>query len=248
MRKRKYNKLKCLTIGVILIMVCVSLLAKMDTKEERVRFAQITRRERVQRDVYLEVPQICQYPMLPTGCESVAATMVLQYYGDDIEAETFASSWLTCNSDFYVENGTTYGPDPNKVFAGNPFSRNSYGCFAPVIENAVNDNSLVCKAQMIEGESLNDLCDTYVGQGEPLLVWVTMSMKESYPGNYWTLSDGTQYTWRAEEHCMVLIGYDDRHYYLNDPMSGGTVGYDKAVVEKRYEEMGMQAVYISLKK
>ena len=248
MRKRKYNKLKCLTIGVILIMVCVSLLAKMDTKEERVRFAQITRRERVQRDVYLEVPQICQYPMLPTGCESVAATMVLQYYGDDIEAETFASSWLTCNSDFYVENGTTYGPDPNKVFAGNPFSRNSYGCFAPVIENAVNDNSLVCKAQMIEGESLNDLCDTYVGQGEPLLIWVTMSMKESYPGNYWTLSDGTQYTWRAEEHCMVLIGYDDRHYYLNDPMSGGTVGYDKAVVEKRYEEMGMQAVYISLKK
>ena len=229
-------------------MVCVSLWARMDTEEERVRFAQITRRERVQREVYLEVPQICQYPMLPTGCESVAATMVLQYYGDDIEAETFASSWLICNSDFYVENGTTYGPDPNKVFAGNPFSRNSYGCFAPVIENAVNDNSLVCKAQMIEGESLNDLCDTYVGQGEPLLIWVTMSMKESYPGNYWTLSDGTQYTWRAEEHCMVLIGYDDRHYYLNDPMSGGTVGYDKAVVEKRYEEMGMQAVYISLKK
>jgi uncharacterized protein YvpB len=47
---------------------------------------------------------------------------------------------------------------------------------------------------------------------------------------------------------MVLIGYDDRHYYLNDPMSGGTVGYDKSVVEKRYEEMGMQAVYISYKK
>ena len=248
MRKRKYNKLKCFKIGAILIMVCVSLWAKMDTKEERVRFTQINMSEPIQREIYLEVPQICQYPTLPTGCESVAATMVLQYYGDDIEAEAFASSWLTCNSNFYVENGTTYGPDPNKVFVGNPFSKNSYGCFAPVIEKAINDNSSVCQAEMIQGETLKSLCDTYVSRGEPLLVWVTMSMKEPYPGNRWTLSDGTEYTWLAGEHCMVLVGYDERHYYLNDPMSGGTVGYDKVIVEKRYEEMGMQTVYISLKK
>ena len=32
----------------------------------------------------LEVPLLCQYPALPTGCEAVAATMVLQYYGADI--------------------------------------------------------------------------------------------------------------------------------------------------------------------
>ena len=239
MSKRKYNKFKCLLIGVVLVLMSRSIYAKMDTKDED--------RYEIKTEIYLEVPKICQYPLLPTGCESVAATMALQYYGEEIDAETFASQWLTCDSHFYVENGITYGPNPNEVFAGNPFSRNSYGCYAPVIKRAINENSTLCKAEIIEGTSLKDLCDTYIRQGKPLLVWVTMAMKEAYPGNHWTFFDGTEYTWIAGEHCMVLIGYDDRHYYLNDPMSGGTVGYDKTIVEKRYEEMGMQAVYISLK-
>ena len=239
MRKRKYNKFKCLLIGVVLIVANMSIYAKMDTKDENIRD--------VKGEVYLEVPQICQYPMLPTGCESVAATMVLQYYGEDIDAETFASGWLTCDSNFYYENDIYYGPNPYEVFAGNPFSRNSYGCFAPVIENAVNENSLLCKAEVLKGESLKNLCDTYLSQNVPVLIWATMGMKESKEGNSWTLSDGTHYTWIAGEHCLVLVGYDDRHYYLNDPISGGTVGYSKEIVQKRYEELGEQAVCISLK-
>ena len=193
MRRRKYNKLKCFKIGVILIMVCVSFWAKMDTKEERVRFAQINTSEWNQREVYLEVPQICQYPTLPTGCESVAATMVLQYYGDDIEAESFASSWLTCDSNFYVENGITYGPDPNKVFAGNPFSKSSYGCFAAVIEKAVNDNSSVCQAQMMKGESLKNLCDTYVVAPETQQSGIghALTLYEPLRVNEYKLKDGS---------------------------------------------------------
>ena len=239
MRKRTYNKFKCVVIGVVLVMASVSVWAKMDTKDEK----QIA----VKREVYLEVPQICQYPILPTGCESVAAAMVLQYYGEDIKAETFATLWLTCDNSFYYEEDVLYGPDPLKVFAGDPFSQNSYGCFAPVIEKAVNDHSSQCHAKVLNGESLMDLCDTYLNRGNPLLIWATMGMKESKTGNSWVLEDGTNYTWIAGEHCLVLVGYDDRHYYLNDPISGGTVGYDKTIVEMRYKELGMQAVYISLK-
>lgn len=72
----------------------------------------------------IDVPAICQYPELPTGCESVAATMVLQYYKVDITAEEFASDWLACSENFYSSEGKRYGPDPHKVFVGNPFSKN----------------------------------------------------------------------------------------------------------------------------
>ena len=74
-------------------------------------------------DKLLAVPALSQYPQLPTGCESTAAAMVLQYYGSSITPEEFASSWLECDGGFYTDDGVTYGPDPSMVFAGDPFSR-----------------------------------------------------------------------------------------------------------------------------
>ncbi len=193
----------------------------------------------------IDVPAISQYPELPTGCESVAATMVLQYYGADITAKEFANSWLECNTRFHKENGKLYGPDPNKVFAGNPFTKNSYGCFATPIVNAVNRNSVTCKAQSIGNKSLPELCTEYIDHNKPLLLWATMHMKESYEGNAWYLEDGTKFAWTAGEHCLVLVGYNEKVYFLNDPMSGSTVAYQKSTVEKRFAELHSQAVYIS---
>lgn len=193
----------------------------------------------------IDVPAISQYPKLPTGCESVAATMVLQYYDVNITAEEFASSWLECSENFYRENGDLYGPNPNIVFAGNPFTNNSYGCFATPIVNAINCNSLDCTAQKITNRSLEELCTEYIDNDKPLLIWATISMKESSVGNQWYLEDGTAFTWTAGEHCLVLIGYNIDYYFLNDPMSGSTVAYQKNIVERRFSELGKQAIYIT---
>lgn len=193
----------------------------------------------------IDVPTLSQYPELPTGCESVAATMVLQYYGVDITAGEFVSSWLECSDNFYKENGKRYGPDPNKVFAGNPFSNYSYGCFPEPIVNAINRNSTDCKAQKITGKTLEELCAAYIAHGKPLLIWATMGMRESYPGDSWYLEDGSEFTWTAQEHCLVLVGYNDDRYFLNDPMTGSTVAWKKEIVEQRFKELGSQAVYIS---
>lgn len=195
-------------------------------------------------DKFIDVPGICQYPELPTGCESVAATMVLQYYGENITSQRFASEWLECSEDFYTYQGKEYGPDPNKVFAGNPFTNNSYGCFATPIVNAINRNSTNCTAQKLIGKSLEGFCTEYIDNDKPLLIWATISMKESYEGNSWYLEDGSVFTWIAQEHCLVLVGYCDDYYFLNDPMSGSTVAYQKHIVEKRFAELGNQAVYI----
>lgn len=193
----------------------------------------------------IEVPAISQYPELPTGCESVAATMVLQYYGVDITAEEFVVSWLEYSENFYTENGKLYGPNPNEVFAGNPFTRNSYGCFATPIVNAINRNSNDCTAKEIINSSLEQLCTEYIDKDKPLLIWATMSMKESSEGKSWYLDDNTKFTWTAGEHCLVLVGYNNDYYFLNDPISGSTVAYKKDIVKKRFDELGNQAIYIS---
>lgn len=193
----------------------------------------------------INVPAISQYPELPTGCESVAATMVLQYYGTEITAGEFAISWLEYSENFYTKNDKLYGPNPNKVFAGNPFTNNSYGCFAEPIVTAINRNSTNCKAQKITNKTLKELCEEYIDNNEPLLIWATMGMKESYEGRTWYLEDDSAFTWIAGEHCLVLVGYNSDYYFLNDPMSGSTVAYQKNIVEKRFVELGRQAVYIS---
>lgn len=64
------------------------------------------------------------------------------------------------------------------------------------------------------------------------------------PAEKWTLGDGSTFSWPANEHCMLLIGFDGEYCYLNDPFVGKTVKYDKKLTEKRYCELGKQAVAI----
>lgn len=192
----------------------------------------------------IPVPVICQYPTLPTGCEATAAAMVLQFYGEDISAEGFAKDWLECNKDFYKRDNRLYGPDPREVFAGDPFSVNSYGCFATPIVKAINGNSLKCVAEEINGKSLAELCKEYIDNGKPLLIWATMGMREPKEGRSWRLENGTDFTWISGEHCLVLVGYNEDYYFFNDPQSGSTAAYLKDISEKRFAELGTRAVYI----
>ena len=195
-------------------------------------------------DQMINVKKLDQHPELPTGCESVSATMVLNYYGDRVSSTEFASYWLDCGS-IYEQDGVTYGPDPYVQFAGDPFSEYSYGCFPPVIQNAVNINSPYCHAETISGMTLEDLCYNYIDYDQPILVWVTMNMNEPQLGNSWCLPDGSSYTWTSGEHCIVLVGYNDYYYFFNDPMEGKTVAYEKTLSQQRFEEMGSQALFIT---
>ena len=72
-----------------------------------------------------------------------------------------------------------------------------------------------------------------------------MDMKPSKEGNSWFFPSGEPFTWIAGEHCLVLVGYDEDHYYLNDPQTGSTVFYKKELVEKRFQELGAQAISVS---
>lgn len=195
--------------------------------------------------VLIDVPLICQNPVLPTGCEATAAAMILQYWGENISHEAFASNWLECDNEFYKTAGVLHGPDPNLVFAGDPFSKHSYGCYEQPIVNAVNRNSTVCQAVTIKNKSLDSLCKKYIDQGFPVLIWATMEMAPSYKSKSWVTKSGTEFTWIAGEHCLVLVGYGAEEYYFNDPLNGKLVCYPKDLTKERYEELGKRAAVIS---
>lgn len=191
------------------------------------------------------VPTIHQFPQFPTGCESVATVMALNYFGNPITVEQFVDEFLPTSRNFYMENGRHYGPSPYEYFIGNPKSSASYGCMAPVIETAlracVDDSYTVSN---LTNTSLEELCDQYIDNDIPVILWATIRMLETNPISSWYLSDGTRFTWPGNEHCMLLVGYDDTQYYFNDPYTGKLVAYDKTLTKDRFAELGRQAVAV----
>lgn len=192
----------------------------------------------------INVPCFCQYPELPTGCEATAAAMLLNYYGEKVTPARFASKWLTCSQDFYKINNINYGPDPDQVFAGDPFSKSSYGCYATPVVTAINNNSKLLRAQKITNITLEKLCQEYIDKDIPVLVWATSDMKASKSGKCWQTPDGSSFTWISGEHCLVLVGYNEKSYFFCDPQKGSIVSYNKAISEKRFIELGSQAVFV----
>ncbi len=192
--------------------------------------------------VIINAPNINQNPEYPTGCESVATVMALKYAGHNVTVGKFIDSYLTKSSSFYMQDGKKIGPDPYKAFIGNPRSNASYGCMAPVIETACQKAG--AKVENTTGMPLSDLCANYIDKKSPVIIWATIDMEEKTSGSVWYLEDGSKFVWPKHEHCLLLVGYDDDYYYINDPMKGATVKYKKTVVEQRYGELGMQSLVV----
>lgn len=195
---------------------------------------------------YINVPYISQKGVLPTGCEIVSATMLLRYYGNQTSIYDFVDKHLEIAEKQYI-NGIPYAPTPDEAFIGNPRKSNGYGCYPPVIERALK--SILGGAytpKVTTGTPIETLIKNYIDNDIPVLLWATINMLPSYSGDSWyTKSTGERFTWTAQEHCMVLVGYDNENYYFNDPYnSNGFIGYRKVLLEARFRELGMRSLVI----
>lgn len=96
----------------------------------------------------------------------------------------------------------------------------------------------------LTGVSMERLCTEYLDRGRPVIFWACIDMKEPVTGPDWYLEDGTTvFTWISNEHCMLLVGYDETHYYFNDPWEHhGTTGYEKTLTEARHRAQYAMAV------
>ena len=196
------------------------------------------------------MPFLDQREKYPTGCESVTAVMALQYIGVDVTVEEFIDDYLPQGAAPYEDDeGELVGDSPWEVFLGSPYEESGWGCYAPVIVQAVEklladrDSSRTVKD--LTGISLDRLCQDYVFQGTPVMVWATIDMEEPVPSTQYLLQDtGESFTWMYPLHCLLLTGETQDCYLFNDPLVGKDVAYSKEQVERAYQGIGMQAVVV----
>lgn len=189
-----------------------------------------------------------QYPELPTGCEITAMTMVLNYYGYQVNKVTMALDYMPkVQAEFYrSEDGRLMGPDLENFFVGDPTEETGYICGTGAIVTAANryladvGSDLTAAAiKNAQPEKLYDLID----QGEPVVIWCTINMEDRAETDGWYREDGTYMEWSTNDHGAVLIGYDEDTVTVADPIYNRiTVSRDQ--FEKIFAERGGQCVIL----
>lgn len=190
--------------------------------------------------INLNVNVVYQLPELPTGCEITALTMTLNYYGYNIDKITLA--------DNYLEKGTIGIDSYKKVFLGDPHNKNAYGCFAPVIVDSANkyliEQQSTLHAFDLTGLELNELFEE-IRYGNPIIIWGSLNPNITIQYNKTWVVDSEILKWPANEHCMVLTGFDldNNTVTICDPLKGVCV-YDYNAFLEYYVELGRQAVIL----
>lgn len=207
------------------------------TKNPSKRIIQSDEKERS--ECQKEFECVLQNSELPTGCEVTSLTAVLNHIGYDVDKCTLA--------DNYLDKGVPGKSDFKEVFLGNPSYSGSYGCYAPVIVKCANkflaDNSSPYRAKDISGGNFSELLKL-AKQGIPVIVWATIDMCPSYQSDVWQIGS-KKLIWLANEHCLVIHGYDERKNTVltADPLHGN-IEYNADLFETRYNELLKQAVII----
>ncbi len=98
----------------------------------------------------------------------------------------------------------------------------------------------------LTGVPMERLLEEYIDRDIPVIFWASIDLKETVTGPDWFLEEtGEVFTWRSNEHCMLLVGYDETGYYFNDPWHNhGVIRYEKKLVERRHQEQYKMAVSI----
>ena len=185
-------------------------------------------------------PLINQYPKYQTGCETVALTMLLRYYGIPVTPDDIIKK-LAKESLPYYENGTKYGGNPEVGFVGNPYLNSSYGVYERPIADVANQykSDIQIKNNYPFDEVLK-----LVNNKIPVLVWTSMGLSVPYISDSWIYKPTMEtIRWKANEHAVVLIGYQGNTVVIADPMGGQVKTYPRTTFEARYNYYGRKALF-----
>ena len=93
------------------------------------------------------------------------------------------------------------------------------------------------------GKTAAELC-RHIDEEMPVVFWATLDFQPvPEQRDHWLLADGTDFAWKCNEHCLLLVGYDENHYWFNDPWHDhGLCRQPKALVEQCHAAQGMFAV------
>ncbi len=187
------------------------------------------------------VSTILQFPKYPTGCESVALTILLNYHGYDVSVDDVISKLKLGPKPFLKEN-IWYGGNPELEFIGSPYDRESYGVYEkPIYDVAkVYSNNVV----MGTGKSLTSVLEI-VENGNPVMVWISYNLTVPYISASWIYEPTMEkIEWKSGEHAVVIIGYNSKQVIASDPYSGSVKYFNRSTFENRYNYFGKKNIYL----
>ena len=158
--------------------------------------------------------------------------------------DEFIKNCLECR-EMEMRDGKLYGPDPNEYFCGSPYDEDSFGIYAKGLLKALDraaGTEFCFKDE--SGTPIQKLLEKYIDQEMPVVFWACINMRKEITGPEWKLLDsGETFCWTSNEHCMLLVGYDEEKYYFNDPYNNnGVIGYERELVEKRHAAQHSMAI------
>lgn len=185
-----------------------------------------------------------QFPTLPTGCEVVSLTSVLNHYGFDVSMTTMAEKYMPKKEYDY------YSVSPHDYFLGTPYSfKTGMGCFSGCIvktaQNYFRDKKITdYKAVDISGCSTDELYN-YLENDVPVITWVTSGFVTVTKDSSWYVGDELV-TWCNHEHCLVTTGYDIKNGTVTVADDSGGYSYNVSMsqFERVFKGMGSMAVVI----
>ena len=188
--------------------------------------------------VVLNVPCTMQNPELPTGCESVALTNTLNYYGFGLGKTVIADAYMPKSSWDFVT-----------AFWGNPHSASNGNCIsAPGLTNTANSflisSGSSLRAYDVTGTGFYDLY-SYLEAGHPVIIWSTIGMQNL--GNCYATQayGGRVYRTYTNSHTVVLRGFNRSlgTVYIADSLAG-YVSNSAQRIASLYSQRGAQAVVL----
>ena len=188
--------------------------------------------------VVLNVPCAMQNPELPTGCESVALTNALNYYGFGLGKTVIADAYMPKSSWDFVT-----------AFWGNPHSASNGNCIsAPGLTNTANSflisSGSSLRAYDVTGTGFYDLY-SYLEAGHPVIIWSTIGMQNLGSCYATQAYGGRVYRTYTNSHTVVLRGFNRSlgTVYIADSLAG-YVSNSAQRIASLYSQRGAQAVVI----
>ncbi len=192
-------------------------------------------------------PEVLQNPELPKGCEITALTMILNYYGFDIDKTEMSDKYLPKAPENlrYGADGRLLGTDLNHYFIGDP-AGDGHVCGTGAIITAANTylgEQESSRRAIDQNGATPEKLYQLVCQGIPVIVWVTIGMEKRRPTTGWNTEEGAFVEWSTNDHAAVLVGYTEKTVKIADPLKG-LAEYDKEDFEASFISRSNQCVIL----
>jgi uncharacterized protein YvpB len=193
--------------------------------------------------VLLDVPIIAQNPELNNGCEITSLAMLLQYAGVNADKMTLSEEIKKDKTPLlHDENGNIkqWG-NPNEGFVGDITGKNDgFGVYQePMIE--LMEQYMPGRSVDLSKQPFESLIKS-IDEGHPVIVWVTAEFKAPKEYNEWE-KNGVKIKATFDEHAVVLVVYDKKYCYINNPLSEKkNQKIKKTTFKKVWSVMGNMAI------